>query len=155
MSLMMMPRRDGRRCGRVARPLQRVGSARRRRAVLGARAGMGHLCDSARCCVSTLLLRHRADAGGRRRPCTALRAVLAVGGLRLFGFSAQRSAECLLPEVARRLEREVVRQILLRAALGCKGSRCVTAFSSTTIRLDGDDLSSEPLVRASVLQVAS
>ena len=42
--------------------------------------------------------------------------------------------KCLLPEAAQ-MEREIVRQILPRAALGCKGSRCGTAFSSAPIVL--------------------
>ena len=40
--------------------------------------------------VGYLLLRHRADAGGQRRPCTALRAVLAVGGLWLLVYQPRQ-----------------------------------------------------------------
>ena len=69
--------------------------------------------------VSYLLLRHRANAGGQRMPCTALRAVLAVGGLWLLVYQPRQvfGPQVLLLPGAAQLEREIVRQTLPRATL--------------------------------------
>ena len=69
----------------------------------------------------------------------------------VFGFWFISPGKCLVPKCllpgAAQLEREIVRQILPRAALGCKGSRCVTTFSSATKSFDD--------LRPSVLHAAS
>ena len=84
-----------------------------------------------------MLLRHRADAGGQRRPCTALRAVLAVGGLWLLVYQPRQvfGPQVLVAGGCPVGARDRPSDTSSRSSW-MQSSRCVTTFSSATKSFD-------------------